>query len=155
MNAIAWQLEHSVETAASASFAWSYLTDVRNWSDPPAEFALDGPFETGSQGTTLMPGQGPVRWRITDVQAGQSYTIETELTGATLSFKWCFDALSGQRTRLTQRIVLTGSNGAAHAQLMETSFGANLQGGMERIAAAIATAAARATEKRRDPQRTV
>ena len=91
-----------------------------------------------------MPDQEPVRWRISEVQAGQSYTIETELKGATLSFRWCFDAVSDRRTRLTQRIVLTGSDAAAYAQEIERSFGANLQGGMEKIAATIATAAARA-----------
>ena len=70
-------------------------------------------------------------------------TIETELPGATLSFRWCFDAVSDRRTRLTQRIVLAGSNAAAYVSEMEQSFGANLQAGMEKIAATIATAAAR------------
>jgi hypothetical protein len=146
MNEIAWQLEHSVETDASPGFAWSYLTDVRNWNDPPAEFMLDGPFAAGSQGTTLMPGQEPVRWHLSEVQAGQSYTIETDLQGATLSFRWRFDAVSDRTTRLTQRIVLTGPNAAAYAEDIERSFGANLQSGMERIATTIATAAARIRE---------
>jgi hypothetical protein len=147
MTKAAWQREHSVETdARSPGFAWSYLTDVRNWHDPPAEFALDGPFAAGSQGTTLIPGQELVRWRISQVQAGQSYTLETELKGATLSFRWYFDAVSDRRTRLTQRIVLTGDNAAAYAEQIERSFGANLQGGMEKIAVTIATAAARVQE---------
>jgi hypothetical protein len=145
-NEIAWQLEHSVETEAGRSFAWSYLTDVRNWNDPPAEFALDGPFAAGSQGRTLMPGQEFVRWRISEVRLGESYTVETTLEGATLSFKWCFDAVSDQRTRLTQRIVLSGNNGAAYARQVEAAFGANLQSGMERIAAAIAATQARAAQ---------
>jgi hypothetical protein len=141
-NDIAWQLEHSVETDARPSFAWSYLTNVRNWDDPPAQFALDGPFAAGSQGTTLMPGQEPVRWRISDVRPGQSYILETQLEGATLSFEWCFDAVSDRRTRLTQRIVLSGNRAAAYAPEVEASFGANLQGGMKKIAATIATAEA-------------
>jgi hypothetical protein len=144
MDEVAWQLEHSVETDASCSFAWSYLTDVRNWNDPPAEFSLDGPFATGSRGTTLMPGQEPVQWRIRKVQPGQLYTLETGLEGATLSFTWCFEGLSDQRTRLTQRIVLTGNDAAAYAQQVAASFDVNLQGGMEKIAATIAMAAARA-----------
>ena len=145
MNEVAWQREHSVETDASPSFAWSYLTDVRNWNDPPAEFALDGPFAAGSQGTTLMPDQEPVRWRISEVQAGQSYTIETDLKGAMLSFIWCFYAVSDRRTKLRQPIVLSGNNAAAHAQEVAASFGANLQGGMKKIAATIAMAEARAS----------
>ena len=81
-NEIAWQLAHSVETDASPGFAWRHLTDVRNWDDPPAQFALDGPFAAGSQRTTLMPDQEPARWRISDVQPGQSYTLEAQLEGA-------------------------------------------------------------------------
>ena len=76
VNEIAWQLEHSVETDASRSFAWSFMTDPRNWDDPPAQFVLDGPFAAGSQGTTLMPDHEPVRWRIRHVRPGQSYVIE-------------------------------------------------------------------------------
>jgi hypothetical protein len=144
MDEVAWQLEHSVETDASRGFAWSYLTDVRNWNDPPAEFALDGPFAPGSHGRTLMPGQEPVRWCISEVQPTQSYTLETPLEGATLSFTWWFEAISDRRTRLTQRIVLTSNNAAAYAEQVAASFGLNLQGGMERIAATIAAAAARA-----------
>jgi hypothetical protein len=72
VNDVEWQLEHSVETEASLGFAWRYLTNVKNWNDPPAEFALDGPFVAGSQGTTRTPGQEPVRWRIGDVQPEQS-----------------------------------------------------------------------------------
>ena len=115
---------------------------MRNWDDPPAQFALHGPFAAGFQGTTFMPGQEPVRWRISDVQPGLSYTIETQLEGATLSFHWCFDAVSERRTRLTQRIVLSGNDAASCAPEIEASFGANLQAGMEKIAATIATAEA-------------
>lgn len=91
-----------------------------------------------------MPGQEPVRWRISNVQPGQSYTIETQLDGAMLAVEWLFDAVSDRRTRLTQRIALSGSNAAAYAPEIEASFGANLKGGMEKIAAAIANAEARA-----------
>jgi hypothetical protein len=117
---------------------------VRNWDDPPAQFVLDGPFATGSQGTTLVPGQEPLRWRIRGVRPGQSYSLETQLEGATLSFEWCFDGVSDRRTRLTQRIVLSGNNAAAYAEV-KASFGANLQGGMKKIAATIAKAEARAS----------
>jgi Polyketide cyclase / dehydrase and lipid transport len=142
MNEIAWQLEQSIETDAGPGFAWSYLTDVRNWDDPPAQFVLDGPFADGSQGTTLMPGQEPLQWRIRDVRPEQSYVIETQLERATLSFEWCFDAVSERRTRLTQRIVLSGDNATAYAEEVEASFGANLLGGMKKIATTIATAEA-------------
>jgi len=53
MTEIAVQLQYSVEAEVSPAFAWQFRTNVANWSDPPARFALDGPFEVGSCGTTL------------------------------------------------------------------------------------------------------
>ena len=144
VNEIALQLEHSVETDASPGFAWSFFTNPSNWDDPPAQFVLDGPFCAGSEGRTLIPGQEPVRWCIRDVQPGHSYVVETQLDEATLAFEWRFDAVSDRRTRLTQRIVLSGDNAAAHAEGVRVGFGSNLPAGMKRIAAAIAVAQAAA-----------
>jgi hypothetical protein len=42
MNDIAWSIEHSVETTAHLAFAWLFMTNVKNWDDPPAEFRLIG-----------------------------------------------------------------------------------------------------------------
>ena len=143
MSEIVWQIDHSVETDASPDFAWRYLTNVRNWDDPPAQFSLDGPFAPGSEGTTLMPGRDPVKWHISDVQPGRSYSLETRLPDATLVFTWQFDAVSDRRTRLTQHIMLSGDSAAAYAPQIEASFGANLRAGMDRIAGTIAMAEAR------------
>jgi len=33
-NAV-WVCERSVDAEVPASFAWQYMTDVRNWNDPP------------------------------------------------------------------------------------------------------------------------
>jgi hypothetical protein len=142
MNDVVYQVEHSVEAPVSPAFAWDWRTDVKNWDDPPAQFQLDGPFATGSWGTTRLPGQEPLRWQIRDVQPGRSFTIEMPLDRATLSFEWRFDAVSDRRTRLWQRIVLVGDNGAAYAAQVRAAFGSNLPDGMNRIAAALAAAAA-------------
>ena len=61
----------------------------------------------------MLPGQDPVPWSIRAVQAGKSFTLETPLERATLSFEWRFDALSERKTRLTQRIVLSGDGAGA------------------------------------------
>lgn len=140
MSEIALQLEHSVEADVSPLFAWSFRTDIANWNDPPAKFALDGPFAAGSRGTTVLPGQAPLHWYIREVQAGRSFIIEMQLDRATLSFEWRFDALSEHRTRLTQRIVLSGDNSAEFAAQAEAGFGSNLPIGMKRIAAEMAAA---------------
>ena len=140
MSEIALQLEHSVEADVSPPFAWSFRIDVANWNDPPAKFALDGPFAAGSRGTTFLPGQAPLHWYIRDVKPGESFIVEMQLDRASLSFEWRFYALSKHRTRLTQVIVLSGDNAAAYAAQVEAGFGSNLADGMKRIAAEMAAA---------------
>jgi hypothetical protein len=142
MNDIVYQAEYSVEAQVSPAFAWDWRIDVKNWDDPPAQFQLDGPFGIGSWGTTRLPGQEPLRWQIRDVRPGRSFTIEMPLDRATLSFEWRFEAVSDRRTRLWQRIVLVGDNGAAYAALVRAAFGSSLPDGMNRIAAALEAAAA-------------
>jgi hypothetical protein len=140
MKNIACQLEESVEVAVSPSFAWSWRTDIKNWDDPPAQFQLDGRFASGSWGTTLLPGQDPLRWQIRDVRPGTAFIIEIFLDRAVLSFEWLFDAVSNGRTRITQRIVLWGNNAPAYANQVQASFGSTLPAGMKRIADAMARA---------------
>jgi Polyketide cyclase / dehydrase and lipid transport len=140
MNNSACELEQSVEADVSPSFAWSWRTDVKNWHDPPAQFQLDGPFASGSMGTTLLPGQDPLHWHIREVRPGRSFIIEMPLDGAVLSFEWRFDAVSDCRTRITQYIVLSGDNAAAYASQVRAGFGSTLADGMKRIADAMASA---------------
>ncbi len=139
-NSPACQLEHSVEADVSSSFAWNWRTDVKNWDDPPARFQLDGPFASGSWGTTVLPGQALLHWRIRDVQPGRSFVIEMPLDQAVLLFEWRFDAVAARRTRITQRIVLSGDNASAFAEQVRVNFTATLGDGMKRIADAMAWA---------------
>jgi hypothetical protein len=140
MSEIALQLEYSVEADVSPAFAWRFRTDVANWNDPPARFALDGPFEVGSCGTTLLPGQEPLHWRIREVVPGKSFVLELKLDRAELTFDWSFDDLPRGRTKLTQHIVLSGENAGAYAAQVEAGFGTNLPDGMRRVAAQMAAA---------------
>ena len=140
MNSIAYELEYSVEAEVSLSFAWNWRTDIQNWDDPPAQFRLDGPFASGSWGTTLVPRQEPLRWQIRDVQPRVSFNIEMPLDGAMMTFQWLFDAVSNHRTRITQRIVLSGDNAMAYVKQVQAGFESNLSNGMKRIADAMATA---------------
>ena len=126
------EMEHSVEAAVPRDRAWAYMSKVSNWSDPPAEFTLDGPFTDGARGTTLMPGQPLLHWTLRDVRAPETYTVVAEIGGATLFAIWSFVPIGAFHTRLTQRLVLEGDSGELAA-----AFGPNLAPGMERIAAAI------------------
>jgi hypothetical protein len=140
MSEIALQLEYSVEVEVSREFAWRYRTNIANWNDPPAKFLLDGPFVTGSRGTTVLPGQEPLHWNIRQAQPPKSFVLEMELDRAVLTFEWRFDELSEQRTRMTQSIVLAGENAAAYADQIKAGFSPGLADGMRRIAADMAAA---------------
>jgi hypothetical protein len=132
---VAWELEHSVETDTSQTVAWNFWTNIANWSDPPAEFELDGPFEAGSRGTTRMPGQPPMRWIIRVVEPPHTSTIEGQIAdGATFSSQWRFEAFADGRTRLTQRLELCGENAAAYVSQVDAAFRPNIAAGMQRIA---------------------
>jgi hypothetical protein len=137
MTNIACQLQHSVEADVSCSFAWSWRTNIQNWDDPPAQFQLHGPFANGSWGTTQMPGQEPMRWQIREVRPDTCFVIDMPLDRAVLTFEWMFEPIGQHRTRITQRITLSGDNAARYADQVRTAFGATLDDGMKRIAQAM------------------
>jgi hypothetical protein len=143
LPAVTWLLEHSELSVASPGFAWSYMTNVTNWNDPPARFSLDGPFEAGAHGTTLLPDQEPFLWTVAEVQPGTSYTIASDLDDATLVCHWRFEAASEGGTRLTQRIGVAGNSAARHAEAVRSGFAPTLAAGMKRIALMISEAQAR------------
>lgn len=133
-------MEHSVDASVSMTFAWNYWSDVRNWDDPPAQFSLDGPFVEGAAGTTRLPGQAPIYWRVRDVVPGRSAAIVIPLEGAALNCEWRFEHLANRMCRITQTIVLTGERAASFAEQVRASFAGNLPAGMERLAGRMAQA---------------
>lgn len=88
-----------------------------------------------------MPGQDPLHWLIRDVQDHQLFILEMQLDRALLTFEWYFEQVSDDRTKMTQRIVLSGENAAAYAQQVEAGFAPNLRDGMKRLAADMDAAA--------------
>jgi hypothetical protein len=140
MAGVTWEITHSVETDASPEFAWNYWANVANWDDPPAEFELNGPFATGSRGTTRVPGQEPFQWILRDVTPPNAATMEINLDGAALSFEWRFAGLADGRTRLTNRIVLKGEKAEQYLSQVEAAFGGDPPGGMRKMATAMANA---------------
>jgi len=140
MSESVFEAEQSVDAEVSPAFAWDWRTDVKNWDDPPATFQLEGAFAAGAWGTTLVPGQDPLRWQVRSVAAYRSFIIDMPLDRAALSFEWRFEPLSSRRTRLTQRVLLSGANAIAYAEQVRAGFGTTLRDGMERIARAMEAA---------------
>jgi hypothetical protein len=112
LNEIAWKTSHSIETRASAEFAWQYWTDVKNWDDPPARFEFSGPLVAGARGLTHLPGQPPIEWFVREVKRGTAAMVEIPVAGAAMRFEWRFEPVGEGLTLLTQRIVLHGENAA-------------------------------------------
>jgi hypothetical protein len=62
------------------------------------------------------------------------FVIEMQLDRAFLTFEWRFDALSERRTKMTQKIVLSGDNAVTFVEQVREGFGPGLADGMKRIA---------------------
>ena len=142
----AWQFQHSVDCNTPRQFAWDYWTNIDNWNDPPASFHLGGPFEVGSQITTSLPGQS-FHSVIRDVIADREAIIEMQLPGAILSFHWKFENVSENRTRITQRLVLSGPNAKSFIPQVRR-FEESTPQGMKKLVAAIERAQQLKREKR-------
>ena len=121
-----WRFQHSVNCNAPRQFAWTYWTNVANWNDPPARFHLDGPFDVGAHLTTNLPGQTlhSVIREVVKASPTDEAIIDMQLPGAILSFHWKFESLSQDRSRIVQRLTLSGTNAEVlvpQARVLETS----------------------------------
>ena len=127
-----WEFQHSVETTASRDFAWSFWTDVSNWAfDTSVEWVkLDGPFISGTKGTTKSPELDPVQWTLIEVESGKEAVIDIVLQETILRFHWRFEDLAQGGTRITQRASLTGANADFFAQQIAQDFEKGIPAGM-------------------------
>lgn len=139
MTAPLWEFEHAVECQASRSCAWSYWTDVSNWEllegDAVEWIRLDGEFAAGASGETKSPGHDAMRWTIAQLDPQCSATIELPLDGALFANAMRFESLCAERTRIVQRMSLTGARAAALVESMR-AFEANAPAGLAKLAAA-------------------
>jgi hypothetical protein len=137
-----WELRHSVIADADRQTAWALVSDIDNLAhvegDAVASMTLDGPFQTGTRGTTKVRGQEPTHRRLSDVLPPQRATYEMELSGAVIRFAWTYEELDDGRTRLSRHIVPDGPGAAPYDPVMEQMVAPNLAKGMERLAEEIA-----------------
>jgi hypothetical protein len=141
-----WELKHSVIAAANRRAVWEFVSNIDNFTriegDAVESMTLDGPFQTGTKGTTKMRGQEPMHWRLAEVEPPERATHEMELSGAVVRFVWTYEELSDGRTRLTQHIVLEGPGAETYVPFMEEHFVGNIPKGMEKLAEEVARYAA-------------
>jgi hypothetical protein len=109
VQTLVWQFQYSINCRAPRDFVWRYWANVANWNDPPAEFHIDGPFATGSQITTKLPGQ-TLHSVIRHVSPDSEAIIDLKLPGAVFTFHWTLEGLPGNQTRISQHLELSGPN---------------------------------------------
>src|SRR5262245_12077896 len=133
-----WELRHSVVADANRQSVWEFVSNIDNLAriegDAVESMTLDGPFQTGTRGTTKVRGQEPTHWRLAEVEPPERATYEMELPGAVVRFAWTYEELSDGRTRLTQHILLEGPGAESYVPTMEQYFAPNVGKGMERLA---------------------
>jgi hypothetical protein len=141
-----WDFRHSVEANASRQAVWEFVSNIDNLAriegDAVESMTLDGPFQTGTRGTTKPRGQAPTHWRLADVEPPERATYEMELSGAVVRFAWTYEELGDGRTRLTQHLVLEGPGAEAYVPFMEEHFVGNIPQGMARLAEEVTKSAA-------------
>jgi hypothetical protein len=143
---MSWELKHSVIANANRQTVWEFISNIDNLAriegDAVESMTLDGPFQTGTRGTTKMWGQEPTHWRLAEVEPPERATYEMELSGAVVRFGWTYEEISDGRTRLNQHVVLEGPGAEAYVPFMKEHFAGNIPKGMERIAEEVARYAA-------------
>jgi len=132
MREASWEFVHAVECEAPREFAWAYWTNAENWDDPPARFEFDGPFAVGTRLKTILPGQ-ELESVIREVVEGRSARIEMDVMSALVAFCWDFEELDRRRTKITQRISLSGAGAEALVEQAKT-LEQSVPQGMQRLA---------------------
>ena len=136
-----WTFEHSIDCGVTAEFAWTFWTNVSNWTlDADVESVeIDGPFVAGALGFTKSKRSGLVEWRITEAQTGRA-VIEFPLQGAVGRFVWTFED-RGSYTRITQRCRLDGAQAGPYAKSAGPSLEAGIPVGTRKLCATMELAA--------------
>ncbi len=107
-------MEHHVTTAADASpeQVWALFVDVERWAKMTKSISAarrvdEGPLRVGSEAIIEQPRLPRVRWRVTDLEPGHSFTWKTSARGITTVGGHIVDA-KGQGSRITLTLRMHG-----------------------------------------------
>jgi hypothetical protein len=135
-----WSFEHSVECKVERDFAWQFWTNVNNWPvvDSSVEsVTLDGPFQSGAQGSTKPRGGESVQWHLQDVHDGRSAVVVIHLSGAAVRFAWRFEDRGFRSVCMTQRVSIQGERAQHYISTAATALEKGMPAGMSRLAEAM------------------
>jgi hypothetical protein len=111
-----------------------------NWSlDADVDSVeLYRPSAAGSRGVTQSKSSGRIEWRIAEIQPGRA-VLEFPAPGALAIFMLTFEQLDG-RTRITQRVSLSGEQAHQYATSIGISLETGIPAGMFKLCQAIEAA---------------
>src|SRR5262245_55103222 len=103
-----WEMEESVEAVADVSFAFRYLTTIKNMMTDPGivRVEAEGPYRdrVGMHGKTYLVGGGNTDWEVTAVEPGSRLAIDIALGEAVLRFEFRFEQRQGGGSIISQRV---------------------------------------------------
>ena len=103
-------IEHTIETKATPTQIWKVWEDVNNWKtwDLDIEFSrIDGPFQSGTTGSTKFIKTHPFKTKLTKVEPHQLVVQEAYVLLAKVVSYQSMRSLNGN-TQVTFRVEIRG-----------------------------------------------
>ncbi|MFF4354987.1 SRPBCC family protein [Streptomyces sp. NPDC001530] len=130
-----WQHEHSTDVDVAPAAVWAQYANIDTWPTwniGMLKVELAGPFSTGTAGQVTSQGQPPAPFTLSDVTAGEGFTIDVQLTDELVSRSDCrVRALPGGGSRVTHSVEFSGAGseqmGAAHGEALAANIAAGVQ----------------------------
>jgi hypothetical protein len=142
-----WTYDCSAETSAHPDVIFDLFSDVSTWPRWNAgveSMELDGPFVPGTTGTMTVPGQDPMRMRLTVVDQGRGFEDETEIPGAgvVVRVRHALTVLETGRTRIDYGVTIDGPAADALGPVIGPDITADFPSVLEALIAEAEAAAA-------------
>ncbi|MCB1114869.1 MAG: SRPBCC family protein [Chlamydiia bacterium] len=103
-------IKHTIKTKATPSQVWKVWEDVDGWKhwDPEIELSqIDGPFQSGTTGTTKFVGTPVFKTRLTAVEVEKLVVQEAYLSGARVVSYQSMRHINGE-TEVTFEVKIQG-----------------------------------------------
>ncbi len=107
------RFETTIEIASPPERVWSTLLDVARWSEwtesvSEIRWASGGDLAVGATARIKQPKMPALRWEVSAVDAGRSFTWWTKSPGVKTVASHALEPLDGGRTRVTLGIDQSG-----------------------------------------------
>jgi len=108
-----WEIEHDIETKASAEAIWTLFRDVsgwRRWNAGIEKIEIHGPFEAGTEFVMTPSGQEPVTTRLVEVSENAGFVDETRVGDLRIFVDHHIETMNSGRTRVVFSLEAFGSS---------------------------------------------